>query len=122
VDVCYFKKDDLYVVGTIESQLKPGEPEVNLRHSQERSENFKAGFQVQCPVPSKIVAYLIKHCPKVHLPIPPQERHSPPSMFTQCDPFGGGNFSPVVYADDGDDDDDDGEEDADEIDDTYPVV
>jgi hypothetical protein len=108
VDVCYFKKDDLYVVGTIESQLKPGEPEANLHHSQERSMIFKAGFQVECPVPSKIVAYLTKHYPQVILPIPSNECLSPASMFTKRDPFGGGNFSPVVYADDSDED---GEED-----------
>ena len=112
VDVCYFKKDDLYVVGTIESQLKTGDPEANPHHSQESSDSFKAGFKVQCPVPSKIVAYLIKHCPRVQLPIAPQERLSPPSIFTHCDPFGGGKFSPVVYANDGDSD---GEADADEM-------
>lgn len=114
VDVCYFKKDDLYVVGTIESQLKPGEPEANLHLSQERSANFKAGFQVECPVPSKIVAYLAKHCQKVQLSIPSDECYSPASMFAQRDPFGGGEFSPVQYFDDSDDD---GEEDESEEDD-----
>jgi hypothetical protein len=107
VDVCYFNKDDLYIVGTIESQLEPGESEEKLSDSQERSANLKADFEVQCPVPSKIVAFLHKYSStEVTLPLPEGEVQSPPSMFMTLDPFGGGPFEPVVYPADDDDDND----------------
>jgi hypothetical protein len=82
VDVCYFKKDKpLYVVGTIAGAAV-------------------ADLQVDCPVPSKIVAYLTKYGEsKMPLLVQDPGCCSPPSMFMDTDPFGGGPFVPVVEED-----------------------
>lgn len=77
VDVCYFKKtDDLYVVGTVCSQ----DTDLLDEHH----------FQVECPVPSKVEAYLAKY----HS-LGADTIQAPPAMFIAVDPFGGGPFLPL---------------------------
>lgn len=91
IDVCYFSSNDIYVIGTIETNL--GDSAASMK---ETSESLKLGLDVICPVPSKIVAYMKKYCGSVTLPIE-NNVESPNFLFSSTDPFGGGPFQPIVY-------------------------
>jgi hypothetical protein len=76
VDVCYFKKKDFYIVGTIQSSHSPD----TVRRA-----------------PSKIVAYLLRHCPSTHAFL--KAERAPASMFSTTDPFSSDPMLPVVDED-----------------------
>lgn len=101
IDVCYFKSDDIYVIGTVETNL--GDTLHTTPSAKEWRESVKTGLDLVCDVPSKIGAYMVKYCRDIATPIK-NDGQPPNFLFFSHDPFGGGPFEPIIEQESDDDD------------------
>jgi hypothetical protein len=99
LDVCYFEKDDIYVMGAIEGTVNGSfslADEIDLFLSYLARESFKADFEVIAPVQSKIFAYVHKYRDALKCgPLPVSNIGPLDFMFVKEDPLGGGPFLPI---------------------------